>query len=111
VKSAGLKAVGTFGTPEISQFTQKGLESNDFARGGEGSGAGFLTASRERKREKTTGWYGMIPLDFSPQLRQNERKTAKQVGFMNEWIIPSIQPPALLMNPLRFSESPRKRAA
>jgi hypothetical protein len=48
-----LKAVETFGVPQIPPFTQKGLESMDFAQGGEGSGAtGFLTASRERKGGK-----------------------------------------------------------
>jgi hypothetical protein len=39
VKFAELKAGGTFGTPEIPLFPRKGLESNDFARDGEGSGA------------------------------------------------------------------------
>jgi hypothetical protein len=68
VKSAELKAVKTLGSPEIPLFPQKGLESNDFARGGEGSAAGgkkkegiddqasgFLAASRERKGKELPG--------------------------------------------------------
>jgi len=48
VKSAELKAVENFGSPEIPLFPQKGLESNDFARGGEGSG------KEERGRRELT---------------------------------------------------------
>ncbi len=79
VKSAGLNPVGTFSTPEIPPFAQKGLESNDFARGGGGVRSNRFSHSIPiEKREKTTGWYGMIPLDFSPQLKQNDRKTTKE---------------------------------